>query len=138
MVVSYLLDTNVLSEVLRPAPNPTLIERLLTVGEEAAMAAPVWHELRYGCDRLPAGRRRRAVEAFLADLEKAHAVLPYDDRAARWHAHERARLTKARRPPPFVDGQIAAIAATCNLTLVTRNVRDFGQFRGITVESWFG
>lgn len=138
MALSYLLDTNVFSELLRPTPDAVVLARLSTLVGEAATAAPVWHELLYGRDRLPEGRRRRAIDRMLAELEEAHLVLPYDGAAARWHARERARLTKIGRPPPFVDGQIASIAATRGLTLVTRNVRDFGSFRGLTVESWFG
>jgi tRNA(fMet)-specific endonuclease VapC len=63
-------------------------------------------------------------------------VLPYDEHAASWHARERARLTKRGKPPSFVDGQIAAVAAVNGLTLVTRNVRDFVAF-AVRVESWF-
>lgn len=137
MTLEYLLDTNVLSEVLRPEPNPGVMERLLAVGDGAATAAPVWHELEFGRERLPAGRRRRAVDAFLAALDGTIVVMSYDAAAARWHARERARMVKAGRTPPFVDGQIAAIAATNDLSVVTRDTRDFAVFRGLRVESWF-
>ncbi len=132
----FLLDTNVLSEVLRPVPATSVLARIAEVGDDAATAAPVWHELSFGRDRLPAGKRRRAIDAFLGSLRDALPVLPYDAEAALWHARERARLAKAGRPAPFVDGQIAAIAATQGLTLVTRNVRDFAAFRGLAIESW--
>jgi tRNA(fMet)-specific endonuclease VapC len=64
-------------------------------------------------------------------------VLPYDREAALWHSEERARLTSQERTPPFIDGQIAAIAVVNNLTLVTRNTDDFVDFAGLTVENWF-
>lgn len=63
-------------------------------------------------------------------------VLPFDLAAAEWHAAERARLEALGRTPPFADGQIAAVAATCGLTLVTLNAKDFEQFNGLTVEAW--
>ena len=64
-------------------------------------------------------------------------VLPYDNAAAEWHARERARLEKRGERPSFVDGQIAAIAVTQSLVLVTRNVRDFDRFEDLELENWF-
>jgi len=70
---------------------------------------------------------------FLKTLD----VLPCDRRAAEWHARQRARLVNEGRTPPYLDGQIAAIAAVNGLTLVTHNVTDFAAFEGLTVEDWF-
>lgn len=132
----YLLDTNVLSEAMRPIPDAAVLRRLTDADDTVATAAPAWHELRFGRDRLPPGRRRRAIDEMLRLLEDALVVLPYDKSAASWHARERARRVKRGRPPSFVDGQIAAIAAVNDLTLVTRNLRDFAAF-GVSMESWF-
>lgn len=63
-------------------------------------------------------------------------ILDYDRAAAEWHAVERARLAAAGETPPFVDGQIAAIAFAKSLTLVTFNEADFRGFQGIDVTSW--
>jgi tRNA(fMet)-specific endonuclease VapC len=63
-------------------------------------------------------------------------VLDYNREAADWHALERARLGSIGKTPPFVDGQIAAIAFVNDLILVTSNVRDFEGFRGLQVQSW--
>jgi tRNA(fMet)-specific endonuclease VapC len=65
-------------------------------------------------------------------------ILPYDQRAARWHAVERARLHRAGKPRPFVDGQIAAIAAVNDAVLVTRNMADFAPFQDLRIRNWFG
>lgn len=137
MALRYLLDTNVLSEGMRPVPDARAMRRLAAAGDTVATAAPVWHELVFGHDRLPRGKRKRILEEALASLEQALVVLPYDLEAARWHARERARLVRAGRTPPFVDGQIAAIAAVRGLVLVTRDTADFAGFRGVTIESWF-
>ena len=133
----YLLDTNVLSEPSRAQPDPGVERRLADAGDDVATAAPIWHELHHGRERLTESRRRRAIDALLANYERVLVVLPYDAAAARWHARERARLAKAGQTAPFVDGQIAAIAAVHGLTLVTRNVKDFTAFHGLSVESWF-
>jgi tRNA(fMet)-specific endonuclease VapC len=57
--------------------------------------------------------------------------------AAEWFAEERARLSQIGRPPSYPDGQIAAIAATNDLILVTRNTTDFADFIDLQVENWF-
>lgn len=136
VALRYLLDTNVLSEPMRPIPDPGVIDRITEAGSSIATAALVWHEIQFGWLRLPSGRRRRAIEAVIDAMAAAVVVLPYDTSAAAWHARERARLTQLGRPPPFVDGQIAAVAAVNHLVLVTRNVRDFSSFTGLEIESW--
>jgi tRNA(fMet)-specific endonuclease VapC len=81
-------------------------------------------------------RKRSLLEAYL-DALSALPVLPYDVRAARWHAEERARLESMGQVPSFVDGQIAAIAVVNEVVLVTRNVGDFARFSGLEIEDWF-
>lgn len=61
-------------------------------------------------------------------------VLPYDEAAARWHGRERARLAALGRTPSFAAGQIAAIAHTHQLTLVTFNTADYADFSGLMLE----
>jgi tRNA(fMet)-specific endonuclease VapC len=105
---------------------------------ELATSTVVWHELLYGAYRLPASRRRDDIERYLSDVVAATIpILPYDEVAAAWHAAERARLSLLGRVPPFADGQIAAIAAACDLVLVTRNLTDFTSFDGLRMEDWF-
>jgi tRNA(fMet)-specific endonuclease VapC len=137
VVLRYLLDTNVLSEPMRPIPDPEVMNRITTAGDAIATASPVWHELEFGHLRLPAGKRRRAIETMIRAISTTIVILPYDASAAAWHAKERARLTRLGKPPPFVDGQIAAVTVVNDLVLVTRNVRDFSGFAGLQVESWF-
>ena len=137
MILKYLLDTSVLSERVRPRPDRSIVERLRRHEREAATAAIVLHELRFGCHLLPRSRRRSLLEAYLGEVVLPRLpVLAYDATAAEWHARERARLTRAGRPPPFVDGQIAAIAMVNDLELVTLNTRDFDMFEGLEVTDW--
>lgn len=133
----YLLDTNAVSEPIRPRPSERLTGRLRDHDGEIALAAPVWYELRYGCSRLPPSRRRSDLEDYLERVVfQCFPILAYDHEAADWHARECARLEAQGRRPAFVDGQIAAIASVHGLTLVTSNGSDFAAFRDLQTESW--
>ena len=137
MTLRYLLDTSIVSSPIARIPDTNIVHRLDEHGSECAIAAPVWHELTYGYRRLPRGRRRVALETYLKDVIRASfPILPYDDAAATWHGHERARLEALGRPAPYVDGQIAAIAHVSRLVLVTLNTRDFSRFADVKVENW--
>lgn len=86
---------------------------------------------------MPAGARKSFLSGFLYDFViETFPVLPYDERAAAWHAVERARLDAVGRTRPILDGQVAAVAAVNGLTVVTANVRDFEPFEGVTIEDW--
>jgi len=137
--MKYLADTNVLSEAVKLIPDRSVLAMFRKHQKEIVTAAPVWHELQYGCYRLPVSRKRDIIESYLNDLlERNMVILPYDERAAEWHGRERARLSSEGRTPPFADGQIAAIANMNGLILVTRNVCDFELFSGLKVVSWHG
>ncbi len=137
MSLRYLLDTNVLAEPLKPRPNTKVLNRLRNLGAEISISSVVWHELLYGMRRLPAGTRRSNLERYLVEvIAPTIPILPYDERAAAWHASERARLDAAGSPPPFADGQIAAIASVNDLVLVTNNTRDFAWFQDVKIENW--
>lgn len=91
----------------------------------------------FGYLRLPLSRRRSQLERYIQDaLLPLVPILPFDTAAAEWHALERARLTAIGLTPPFIDGQIAAVAATRGLILVTANVADFQHVAGLTVVDW--
>jgi tRNA(fMet)-specific endonuclease VapC len=133
----YLLDTTVVSSPIAKTPNTEIVKRLEVHGHECVIAAPVWNELIYGCQRLARGKRREALESYLQDVVLASfPVLAYDEAAARWHGFERARLDGLGKPAPYVDGQIAAIAHVNELILVTINVRDFARFKDLDIENW--
>jgi len=136
--VRYLLDTNILSEPLRPRPNLTVIERLTDRSEELSTASVAYHEICFGCQRLPDSRKRRAIESYLQEEVKAKLViLPYDLEAAEWYAVERARLVRLGRTPPYFDGQIAAVALVNDLILVTNNTSDYADFQNLKLQNWF-
>jgi tRNA(fMet)-specific endonuclease VapC len=133
----YLLDTNVLSEGVKALPNENVMAMLQSHEDHITTAAPVWHELRYGCLRLSPSRKREMLEAYLEEVVQHNLdILPYDEKAAAWHAAERARLASLGQTPSFVDGQIAAVARVNGLILVTRNTEDFRFFEDLEVQDW--
>jgi len=137
VTVRFLLDTNVVSEPVRPSPNRRLLGHMQSHTGAMGIGAPTWHELRFGCGRLPRSRRKERLEDYLATVIRADLpILPYDEAAAAWHARQRARLLAVGRMPGFVDGQIAAIASVNDLILVTANRSDFAAFEGLRLEDW--
>ncbi len=137
MSTRYLLDTNIVSEPLRPAPNAKVLMRLKRHQDELAIASVVWHELWFGCQRLPASAKRTAIERYLNEVVAVSMLIfSYDQAAAEWHAAERARLTTLGKTPPFADGQIMAIAYVNSLILVTLNPSDYTALGDVKVEDW--
>ncbi|CCI02617.1 type II toxin-antitoxin system VapC family toxin [Microcystis aeruginosa] len=138
MTLKYLLDTNILSEAKRPHPNEKVMTKLRLSKREIATATLVIHELLFGCFRLPLSKKRQDLEDYVNNVILANLPLfDYDLKSAQYHARERSRLSKVGKSPAFVDGQIASIAFTNNLTLVTNNVDDFKDLEGLVIENWF-
>lgn len=123
----YLLDTNVVSERMKKAPNANVVAWLDAHADELYLPAIALDELRYGVLRLPEGRRkegyRKAVETLVTVYHDK--IVPFDTRAAwmsaeyRWAAHSRGFN------PSVQDMMIAGIASAIGATLATRNVKDF-------------
>jgi tRNA(fMet)-specific endonuclease VapC len=135
----YLLDTNVVSEAARIKPNPNVMRRLRRHKDELVSASIVWHELVFGCDRLPPSEKRTLLESFLSELANSSMLIfPYDTEAAAWHGRERARLSRLGLTPAFADGQIASIAKVHDLILVTNNIRNYRHFDQLKMENWHG
>jgi tRNA(fMet)-specific endonuclease VapC len=136
--ISYLLDSNILSEPARLTPNDNVLQQLANYDGEYATAAIVWHELVYGCELLAASKRKKQLQSYLEMLLlNGLIVLPYDQLAADWYAIERARLQRQGLTCAYADGEIAAIAVTQKLTLVTRNTHDFHNFLNLALQNWF-
>lgn len=136
--LTYLLDTNILSEPARKKPNASVIQHFSEKDGQYATAAIVWHELCYGCERLPGSKRKSQLQSYLATLEEnGLLILPYDQAAAEWFAVQRAALKFQGKIPAYADGEIAAIAMVNQLTLVTRNISDFLGFEGLELANWF-
>jgi predicted nucleic acid-binding protein len=124
-----LLDTNILSELMRPAPEKR-VEQWLAEQPDASVfiSAITEAELRYGVALLPSGKRRSALAAVIEDMlgeDFTGRILPFDSAAAVAFAEIAAARRQAGRPIAQADAQIAAIARSRGAALATRNVPDF-------------
>jgi predicted nucleic acid-binding protein len=136
--VIFLVDTNTFCEAVRPEPNRRVLSRLVARQFDWVTSATAWEEFTVGIRSLQPSERRRKLEAFRDGLIVGGLdVLPFDRAAAEWMGVERARLLKAGVAPAYRDAQIAAVAATRKLVVVTRNVADFRAFRRLRVQNWF-
>jgi len=91
---------------LRPAPNPKVMAWLRRHSGELAIVSLVWHELWFGCQRLPTSTKRTAIEQNLNEVVAVSMViLPNGQAAAEWHAAERARLMAWGRHRPLSLGR---------------------------------
>ena len=127
--MKFVLDTNVISELMRPAPSQRVVAWVGShATEQMYLTSVVEAELRYGIAILPADDRRtrlaRALEAMLAD-DFPNDALPFDSAAARVYADFAAHRRAVGRPISHEDCQIAAVTSTASATLVTRDVGDF-------------
>ena len=131
----FLLDTNVLSELTREVPHPGVIA-FLAEQEDLWLPSLVVHELEYGVQLLPQGRRRDHLQALLTNVISTYAdrILALDRPAAESAARLRAQARRMGRPLDLGDALIAGIAQSNVLTIATRNVRDF-DFVDVTVIS---
>lgn len=135
--MKYLLNTNVLSEPLKIEPDAIVMERLQQYQNHIVTATIVLHELYFGCYQLPPSRKEKNIKKYIDEVVVANIPMySYNEDAAEWHARERARLQSIGQTPPFVDGQIAAIAHVNNLILVTRDITDFYSFSDLQIQCW--
>lgn len=131
MTVRYLLDTNVVSEAVKPRPSPALLEWLGAQPDEALhISALTVAEIRRGILEKAPGQRRRELEAWFAGPEGPQAlfagrVLPFEERAALEWARIMAEGTAAGRPRSALDMVVAATAAAHGLTVATANEKHF-------------
>ena len=138
----FVLDTNVVSELMRPAPAPAISS---WVAERATsslfLTAVTEAELRFGLAVMPPGKRR---DSLREDLERmlntgfANRILPFDSDAARAYAEIAAARRGIGRPIGQADGQIAAIARARGMAVATRNVRDFEDMGIDIFNPWVG
>lgn len=135
-MTGYLLDTNVLSEVLRKRPEPRVVERLREVAPGAVFTSVVCvTELRYGA------KRRAAVdglwERIAREVLSRVRILPLGEAEALQAGDLLAALEAAGQPIGVEDVLIGATALVGSLTVATRNVRHFQRLPGLAVESWW-
>jgi len=128
----YLLDTNILSSVLRH-PAGAVVKRIAAAGENAICTSIVVAcELRYGAAKKCSPPLSHKIEQLLVALD----VLPLDDWVDKRYADLRATLEKAGTPIGANDYLIAAHTLSLGLVLVTDNMGEFSRVPGLSVENW--
>ena len=138
--MTLLLDTNVVSELMRKTPDPAVAMWAAGQPLDSLFFSAVGEaELRYGAAVLPTGQRR---ETLVSDIERMlgeafeNRVLPFDSSAARAYADIAAMRRSAGRPVAPADCQIAAIARSRRMAVATRNVRDFEDADIEIIDPW--
>jgi predicted nucleic acid-binding protein len=124
-----LLDTNVISELVRASPDPSVANFVRGQSPDSVFTAAICEaEIHYGLARLPRGRRRddltARMTAFLAAGLRAR-ILPFDSACAALYGKIRADREAAGKPITVEDGMIAATARAYGAMVVTRNLADF-------------
>lgn len=135
----WLLDTNVVSELERPTPNAQVIA-FLAEANDSYLSVITIHELSYGVQRAPAGRRRIALSRWLAALEADYAtrILPIDRDVATNAAELRAKAVGDGFTVHLADALIAGSAVKYGLAIATRNTKDFEALGVRLSNPWSG
>ncbi|MES2951257.1 MAG: type II toxin-antitoxin system VapC family toxin [Pseudomonadota bacterium] len=137
--MSYLLDTCVLSELVKPAPEPAVLRWMAARQEQTLfVSAMTLAELHRGVAKLPVSRRRTELSNWLEKLENSfeERVLPFGQSTAKPWAAMCARADAAGATLAAFDSIIAATALEHGLTVVTRNVRDFAHTLVPVMNPW--
>jgi len=135
-----IVDTNVASELMKPSPDPVVRDwvRAGGRGNELCTTSITLAEIRYGIERLPAGRRRDLLKSTAEDVFAAFEdqVLPFDAAAARHYPVIVIRRDAAGLPINGFDAQIASICRAHDAALATRNLKDFKDTGIDLIDPW--
>ena len=137
----YLLDTNIISELMKQQPDKHVIAKIKEYERFCALSSTSWNELLYGINIMPAGKKRDFYFDTLVDkIQAEFDIIQYDNHAAWIQADIRSRLRENGTPVEFDDTQIASIAVSNGMILVTRNTKHFEPIQKISplmLENWF-
>ncbi len=135
-----ILDTNVVSEAMKSAPSPVVVNWLNAQHVQSLFLTTVSvAELRYGIERLPDGRRKSALWAvleFTMGRLFATRILPFDQPAAEEAARIAAETEARGKKVSNADGQIAAVARTHGSAVATRDARPFAAVGVRVIDPW--
>lgn len=131
-----LLDTNILSELMKPLPNQNVVDWLdAQLKESVFICAITRAEIELGIALLPTGQRKQQIKTASQAMfsQFSNQCLVFGDMAAIQYGQLVAHRTQIRRPITVEDAQIAAIALVSGLKLATRNTKDFVEIPDLTV-----
>jgi len=135
-----LLDTNVISELVRAAPNPAVVAYVGGLGPDTVFTAAVCEaEIRYGLARMPGGRKRDELIARMDTFFESgfrDQVLPFDQPCATLYGAIRHAREAAGKPIEVEDAMIAATARAYGAIIATRNTKDFADCGVPLIDPW--
>ncbi len=136
-MTGYLLDANVVSEVIRNAPDPR-VGAFFIENDDLWLSSIVVHELEYGVQLMAQGQRRSGLQADLSRLieEYEDRILPLERRGAAWAAQFRVQAQRSGRALELGDALIAGTAKAHDLAVATRNVADVQRLDVEVVNPW--
>jgi len=127
--VKYIVDANLLSEATKPDPEPQVLEWLRLNEAHLAVTPVILGELEYGILLFPTSRRKKQLEVWFEKIRSTAHCIDFDSKAASSWARLLAHLKSKGYAMPIKDSLIAASAIAHNLTVATRNTRDFKNVR---------
>ena len=137
----YLLDLNIVSEIIKPEPDFNVISKIAEHNSDCAICAPVWQEILFGLYHMPDGMNKKYLDKFINDdVHENFKIKNYTEKAALIQAELRAKLAKKGSPTQKEDSMIAAIALANHMVLVTRNTKHFAAIQKVSelqIENWF-
>lgn len=141
MQAIYLLDTNIISELTKPAPNQNVVKRIFETQKSSVLSTITWGEALFGLKRLSEGKRKETLTDFyLNTVQSTYSFVDFDIHASSVYSDIKTRLERAGKMPQELDLQIASVAIANNLILVTRNIQDFktiAENSALMLENWF-
>lgn len=139
--LNYLLDTNIVSELLKYESNFTLLQNMTQHCGDMAISVITYDELMYGAKKNPSRRKQEAILDFIEnDVCENFERIIFDEKSAALHAEIQAKMENLGKPVSYDDSMIAATALANGMTLVTRNTKHFEPIArefGIKLENWF-
>lgn len=136
----YLLDTNIVSEIIKPEPDLNVIKKIAEHNSDCAICSPVWQELLFRLYRMPESINKKYLGKFIKeDVHENFKIKNFTEKAADIQAQLRIKLEQLGKPTQKEDSMIAAIALANHMVLVTRNTKHFAaiqQVSALTVENW--
>lgn len=137
---TYLLDTNIISEVTKQNPNENVLSFYVNRKDLCAISAITWQEMIKSFHRMPEGKKKDSINNFINRLEENTLIIPYDKFASQICGELQAKMESKGMPLPFSDSQIAATALSNGMILVTHNTKDFKEIQEnsfLQIEDWF-
>lgn len=133
----YILDTNVFSELIKPKPDKNVLIRYHMFLNQIYLASPVWQELYYGWQIMSDGKKKQEIHHFIKTQVATLPQLHYTKDCADIHPTIRAEAKQLGKTLSYIDSEIASIAIMNNMTLITRNTKDFANITTLKIENWF-